>query len=153
MKTIIQAHVETLNELNVIAGVQLKKLWEELRSLPDTNFCDFPEGMLESCANGTGYFDSLVDKKSELGLGALYRGFDTHGRMVIACADAGYEYGHVSVFFERYVKVDGKDAIVLLQRKGGGAFVPHQGDAMHIYYRLAVMLYRHHLLTPQPRKR
>lgn len=82
----------------------LEKLWKEITGLTEGNFLPISSELIESGANGTGYFDGLSRKDfwktHQLDTDSVYMGKDSHGRVVVLIG-RGKSKGF-QVLFNRY---------------------------------------------------
>ena len=82
----------------------LEKLWGEIIGLAEGNFLPISTELVESGANGTGYFDGLSRKDfwktHQMNTDAVYMGKDSHGRTVVLIG-RGKSKGF-QVLFNRY---------------------------------------------------
>lgn len=82
----------------------LEKLWGQIMALSEGNFLPISTELVESGANGTGYFDGLSRKDfwktHQLDTDSVYMGKDSHGRVVVLIG-RGKSKGF-QVLFNRY---------------------------------------------------
>ena len=82
----------------------LEKLWGQILALSEGNFLPISTELVESGANGTGYFDGLSRKDfwktHQLDTDNVYMGKDSHGRTVVLIG-RGKSKGF-QVLFNRY---------------------------------------------------
>lgn len=91
----LQDAVKTdLSAAQTRAYEELRALWEQLRNIP---LAVLPEEAIKDGANGTGYFDGLLDIKTPINV--LYKGVDEWGRTVICWRDGHFKQ---QVMFDRY---------------------------------------------------
>lgn len=117
---------DAANDLRELAGmsrIALQQLWASIRARTDLPV--IPADWLTAGANGTGYFDNILEMGVKIPLGVFFKGTDHSGRMVVICRPVSS--CEPICFFDRYSGAD--QQVICQQRRGGGALVDCNGDA------------------------
>lgn len=118
---------DAANDLRAMQGmsrIALQQLWASIRARTDLPV--IPADWLTAGANGTGYFDNILEMGVKIPLGVFFKGTDHSGRMVVICRPLSS--CEPICFFDRYRNPEGPQ-VICQQRRGGGALVDCNGDA------------------------
>lgn len=121
---------DTANGLAVMQNMgrmALQQMWAAIRARTDLPV--IPAEWLVAGANGTGYFDHIMEMGVKIPLGVFFKGTDRNGRMVVICRPLSS--CEPICFFDRYGwnPTYIGPMVICQQRRGGGASVDCNGDS------------------------